>query len=63
MTLAFNILTNKDKVTTDLISEVIHSIKTILNEHISTNTKERVRRIMEYNLIGDYMHRYFKDLD
>jgi hypothetical protein len=46
-----------------LIPKVIHNIKSILNEHIDPKTVERVRRIMEFNLIGDYLHKYFKDLD
>lgn len=54
---------NKDKSTTDLIAEVVNNIKNLLNDYINPKTLERVRKVMEYNIIGDYLSKYFKDLD
>ncbi len=63
LTLAFSMYNNKDKSSTDLISEVINTLKNLLNDIINPKTLERVRKIMEYNIIGDYLQKYFKDLD
>ena len=63
MTLAFSMYNNKDKSTTDLIAEVVNNIKNLLNDYINPKTLERVRKVMEYNIIGDYLSKYFRDLD
>jgi hypothetical protein len=54
---------NKDKSTTELIAEVVNNIKSLLNDYINPKTLERVRKVMEYNIIGDYLSKYFQDLD
>ncbi|CAD8214814.1 unnamed protein product [Paramecium octaurelia] len=60
---AFNILSNKDKTNFDLIKELLSNIRFLINDQIKIDTVERVQKVMEHNIIGDYIYRYFSDLD
>ncbi|CAD8166342.1 unnamed protein product [Paramecium pentaurelia] len=63
ITNAFNILSNKDKTNFDLIKELLNNIRFLINDQIKIDTVERVQKVMEHNIIGDYIYRYFSDLD
>jgi len=45
------------------VLELLTNIRKLINNQIKVDTVDRVRLVMEHNIVGDYLSRFFKELD